>query len=77
MSNYSSAKYYQNDKKRLQIKFVKDIKVFVKKKKEKSDNMDLTDTKIYHKMKNKSLLSTEKNIPYYSYEKIVFEETID
>ena len=60
MSNYSSAKYYQNDKKRLQIKFVKDIKVFVKKKKEKIDNMDLTDTKIYHEMKNKSLLSTEK-----------------
>ena len=39
--------------------------------------MDLTDTKIYHKMKNKSLLSTEKNIPYYSYEKIVFEKNID
>ena len=30
-----SARYYQNNKKRLQNKFVKDIKVFLKKKKKK------------------------------------------
>ena len=33
MSNDSSAKYYQNHKKWLQKKLVKDVKVFLKKKK--------------------------------------------
>ena len=46
MSKKLSAKYYQENKKRLQ----------------KSDNMDLNVTKISQKMKNKSLLSIEKNI---------------
>ena len=38
--------------------------------------MVMNDTKIYHKMKNKSLLSIEKNIikweemPYYNYKKL-------
>ena len=33
MSKNSSAKYYQNDKGRLQKKLVKDIKIFLNKKK--------------------------------------------
>ena len=59
----SSAKYYQNNKERLQKrKLFKNIKVFLKKKKKKSNNMVLNDTKIYQKMKNKRLLSIKKNI---------------
>ena len=46
MSEDSSATYYQNDKERLQ----------------KSNNRVVNDTKIYQKMKSKSLLSIEKNI---------------
>ena len=45
MSKNLSAEYYQENKERLQKKLVKDIKIFLKKKKE---------------MKNKSLLSIEK-----------------
>ena len=62
MAKYSSAKFYQNNKERLQKKLVTDIKVFLRKKKKKSNNMVLNDTKLYQKMKNKSLLSIEKNI---------------
>ena len=36
MSKVSSAKYCQNNKERLQKKLVKDIKVFLKKKKKKT-----------------------------------------
>ena len=39
ISKDSSTKYYQNNKEKLQKKFVKDIKVFLKKKKKKSDNV--------------------------------------
>ena len=39
MSKDSSAKYYQNNKERLQKMVEKGIKVFLKKKKEKSNNM--------------------------------------
>ena len=56
-STDSSAKYYQNNKERLQKKLMKGINVFLK-----SSNMVVSDTKIYQKMKNKSLLSIEKNI---------------
>ena len=56
----SSAIYYENNKERLQKKFVKDIKVFLKKK--KKENMVVNHTKIYLKMINKSLLSIDKNI---------------
>ena len=41
---------------------MKDIKIFLKKKKKKSNNMVMNVTKISQKMKNKSLLSIEKNI---------------
>ena len=44
MSKDSSVKYYQNNKKILQKKLVKHIKVFLKKK--KNDNMVVNDTKI-------------------------------
>ena len=58
-------------------KLVKDIKVCLKKKKNKSNNIVMNDTKIYQKMKNKSLLSMEKNImkqekmPYYNYKELI------
>ena len=57
MSKDSSAKYYQNNKERLREKLLKDIRVFLKKKK-----MVVSDTKIYRKMKNKSFLSIEKKL---------------
>ena len=62
MSKDSSAKYYQNNIERLQKKLVKNIKVFLKKKKKKTDNMNMVmmDTKIYQKMTNKSFLSVKK-----------------
>ena len=43
-------------------KLVKDIKIFLKKKKTKSDNMVVNVKKISQEMKNKSLLSIEKDI---------------
>ena len=43
-------------------KFVKDITIFLKKKKKKSNNMLVSNINIYLKMKNKSLLKIEKNI---------------
>ena len=58
MSKDSSANYYQNNKERL----VKDVKVFIKKKNEKSNNMVVNDKKVKQKMKNKSLVSIEKYI---------------
>ena len=39
MSKNLSAKYFQEKKERLQKKLVKDIKIFLKKKNKKSDNM--------------------------------------
>ena len=60
MSKDSSAKYYQNNKERLQKKLVKDIRVFLMKKKEKSNNMVVNDRKTYQKMKNKRFLNKEK-----------------
>ena len=42
-------------------KLVKDIKVFLRRKKKKSNNMVVKDTKI-SQMKNKSLVSIENNI---------------
>ena len=62
MSKRLSAKYYQENKERLQKNLVKDIKMFLKKKKKKSGNMVVNVTKISQKMKNKSLLSIQKNI---------------
>ena len=63
MFKNSSAKFYQDNKERLQEKLAKDIKVFLKKKMGKNNKMIVNDTKIYQKMKNKSLL----NIVKYTY----------
>ena len=76
-AKYWSAKYClerttRNNKERLQKKFVKDIKVVLKKIKKKSNNMIVNDTKSYQKMKKKSWLSIEKKCykmkktPYYN-----------
>ena len=57
-----SAKYYENNKEGIQKKLVKDIKVFLRKIKKKSNNMVVNGTKIYLNMKKKSLLIITKNI---------------
>ena len=62
ISKNLSAKYYQENKKRLQKKHLKETKLFLNKKKKKSNIMVVNVTKISQKMKNKSLLSIEKNI---------------
>ena len=54
-----SDKNYQENKDRLQKKLTKDLS---NEEKEKSDNIVVNNKKIYQKMKNKSLLSIEKNI---------------
>ena len=54
MSKNLSAKYCQVNKERYQS--------LSKEEKEKSNNMAVNVTKIFQKMKNKSLLSIEKNI---------------
>ena len=48
--------------KKLQKKLVKDIKIFLRNKKKKSDNLVVNVTKISQKMKNKSLLGIKKNV---------------
>ena len=60
MSENSSAKYYQDSQERLRKKLVKDIKVFLKRR--KRDNLVVNDTNIYQKMKSKDWLSIEKDI---------------
>ena len=60
MSKTLSAKYYQENKERLQEKLVKDINIFLKNKKKNRNNMVVHVTKIFQKMKNKNLLSIEK-----------------
>ena len=51
MSKHLSAKYYQENKERLQEKLVKDVKIFLEKKKKKSNNIVVNVTKISEKMK--------------------------
>ena len=68
-----SAKYHQENKD-YKKKLVKDIKIFLKKKKKKSNSMAENIAKISWRMKNKHLLSIEKNIewektPFYNYKK--------
>ena len=46
-----SAKCYQENKERIQKKLVKDIKIFVKKKKKKSNDMVMNVTKISRRVK--------------------------
>ena len=49
-------------KKDYEEKLVKDIKIFLKRKKKSSNNMAKNVRKISQKMKNKSLLSIEKKL---------------
>ena len=70
MSKTLSAKYYKENKRKIKKKLMKDIKIFLKKKKKKSENMVVNVTKISQKMKNKSLLSPEKSL--YNYKKDLF-----
>ena len=63
--NMSRIKLYQQNiikkiKKDYKKKLLENIKIYLKKKKKKSDNMVVNVTKIFQKMKHKSLLSTEK-----------------
>ena len=60
MSKHLSAKYYQENTERLQKKLLKDIKIFLKKKKKKSNNMVENVTKISQKIKKINWLSIEK-----------------
>ena len=57
MPEDSLDKYYQNNKEILQINLMKYIEVFLKKKKKKSYNMVVNNSKVYQKTKNKGLLS--------------------
>ena len=68
MSKHSSAKYYQDNKERLQKKLVKDIKVFLKKEKKKSDNM--VEYRKKYKMWKKVLIIIIRN--YFHLEMLVF-----
>ena len=54
MSKSLSAKYYQENKERLEKKLLKDTNIFLKKKKKKSHNMGVNITNISQKMKSKS-----------------------
>ena len=71
-----SAKYYQN-KETVQEKLVKDNKIFLRKKKKKSNDMVVNVTKISQEMKKINWLSIEKSIIelqktlYYNYKAIL------
>ena len=62
MSKNSSTKYYQDNKKTLQKRDRERYQTLSKEEKEKNNNMAVNDTKISQKIKNKSLLSIEKNV---------------
>ena len=76
MSKNLTAKYYQENKGRLYKKTHKRYQNLSQEQKKNSNNMVVNATKISQKMKNKSLLSIEKNIIgrektlYFNYEKV-------
>ena len=61
MPKYLSAKYYQDNKERLQKKLLKYIKIFLKKKKKKSNNMGVSDIKNLHKDEKQRLIENRKS----------------
>ena len=67
MLKKSTANYYRENKERLKKKLVKDIKIFLRKKKNKSNDVVANVTKISQKMKSKYLLSIEKNLSFLSF----------
>ena len=60
MSKNSSAKYYEDNKERLQKKLVKDIKVFLKKKKKKKGQCGCGRYKNLSEVEKKKLLEYRK-----------------
>ena len=78
MFRHLSAKRYQEYKERLEKNLGKGIKIFLKKKKQKSNNFVVNIPKISQKMQNKSLLSVGRNIAerertrFYNYKKHLF-----
>ena len=63
MSKNLSAKYYQENKERLQKKSREKYQSLSKEEKKKADNMVVNVTKISHKLKKKKLVKYRKN--YY------------
>ena len=57
-----SAKYYQENKEKLQKKARERCQILSKEEKEKNNNMVVNVTKICQKKKSRSFLSIEKNI---------------
>ena len=55
----------KNNKKGFKKQFMEDIKIFLKKKKTKSNNIVMRNIKIPQKMENKGWLGIEKNIIKY------------
>ena len=62
MLKHLSAKYYQENKERLQIKLETDIKIFLRNKMKKSSNIVVNGTKTFQKMKRKKLVEYAKVI---------------
>ena len=62
MSIILSAKYYQENKERLEKKACKRYQNYSKEEKEKKQHYGREHYKIYQKLINKSLLNIEKNI---------------
>ena len=60
MSKNLFVNYYPNNKEKLQKGHVKDIKIFLEKKKKKKQHCGQEHYKVSQKMKNKSLLSMEQ-----------------
>ena len=61
----SSVRHYQKEQRKALKKLVLSVKIFLKKRKTKSDNMVANDIQIFVEMKNIGYLSIEKNIIKY------------
>ena len=70
MSKNLSAKYNQENKERLQKKLMKDIKIFLKKKKEKGNNMVVNVDKILSEDEKQKLVENSKK--YFRMRKNIF-----
>ena len=68
-----SAKYYQENNESLQKRLVKDIKICLKKKRKKNQNIVMNVTKISQKMKKKLIEYSKK---YYRMRKKYFAKII-